>query len=77
MLLLTSLLAERQVDPWISYQFLKKAFKADHGSAVELKRGEMALLTRKEFDVKQLRDDKSSDDGSPIRTKDKWFTERG
>ena len=64
------------VDPWISYQFLKKAFKADHGSAVELKRGEMALLTRKEFDVKQLRDDKSSDDGSPIRTKDIWFTER-
>lgn len=64
------------VDPWVSYQFLKEAFEAGHGSALELKRGEMALLTRKDFDVKQLRDDKSSDDGSPIRTKDVWFTER-
>ncbi len=64
------------VDPWISYQFLKEAFEAGHGSAVELKRGEMALLKRRDFDVKQLRDDKSADDGSPIRTKDVWFTER-
>ncbi|OEK01066.1 spermidine synthase [Roseivirga sp. 4D4] len=64
------------VDPWISYQYLKEAFEAGHGSAVELKRGEMALLSKKDFDVKQLRDDKSADDGSPIRTKDVWFTER-
>ncbi len=64
------------VDPWISYQYLKDAFEAGHGSAVELKRGEMALLSKKEFDVKQLRDDKSANDGSPIRTKDVWFTER-
>ena len=42
------------VDPWISYQYLKEAFEAGHGSAVELKRGEMALLTRKDFDVKHL-----------------------
>lgn len=64
------------VDPWISYQFLKDAFKAGHGSAVELKRGEMALLSKKQFDIKQLRDDKSTEEGSPIRTKDVWFTER-
>jgi len=64
------------VDPWISYQFLKEAFEAAHGSAVELKRGELALLTRKDFDIKQLRDDKSTEVGDPIRTKDVWFTER-
>lgn len=64
------------VDPWVSYQYLKEAFEAGHGSAVELKRGEMALLSKKEFDIKQLRDDKSSEEGSPIRTKDVWFTER-
>lgn len=64
------------VDPWISYQILKDAFKAGHGSAMELKRGEMALLTRKNFDVKQLRDEKSSEKGTPIRTRDVWFTER-
>ena len=64
------------VNPWVSYQMLKEAFEADHGSAVELSRGEMALLKRKNFNVKSMRDEKSSEDGSPIRTRDVWFTER-
>ena len=64
------------VNPWVSYQMLKDAFEADHGSAVELSRGEMALLTRKNFNVKAMRDEKSSNDGSPIKTRDVWFTER-
>ncbi|MCO6360394.1 polyamine aminopropyltransferase [Roseivirga pacifica] len=64
------------VNPWVSYQLLKEAFKAGHGSAVELSRGEMALLKRKNFDVKALRDEKSTDEGDPIRTRDVWFTER-
>ena len=64
------------VNPWVSYQILKDAFKAAHGSAIELQRGEMALLKKKAFDLKQLRDDKSSEEGDPIRTRDVWFTER-
>ncbi|WPZ09770.1 polyamine aminopropyltransferase [Roseivirga spongicola] len=64
------------VNPWVSYQMLKDSFQAGHGSAVELKRGEMALLKRKNFDVKAMRDEKSSEDGDPIRTRDVWFTER-
>lgn len=64
------------VNPWVSYQLLKDAFEAGHGSAVELSRGEMALLKRKNFDVKALRDEKSTDEGDPIRTRDVWFTER-
>lgn len=65
------------VNPWVSYQMLKEAFAAGHGSAVELSRGEMALLKkRKNFNVKSMRDEKSSDDGSPIKTRDVWFTER-
>ncbi|HEY9117719.1 MAG TPA: polyamine aminopropyltransferase [Roseivirga sp.] len=64
------------VNPWVSYQMLKDAFKAAHGSAVELSRGEMALLSKKNFDVKSMRDEKSANDGSPIKTRDVWFTER-
>ena len=64
------------VNPWVSYQMLKESFQAAHGSAVELSRGEMALLKRKSFDVKAMRDEKSSTDGNPIRTRDVWFTER-
>lgn len=65
-----------EVDPWVAYRELKTLFKAGHGSAIELSRGEMALLTEKEFDVKDLRDHKSQEDGSPVRTRDVWFTER-
>ncbi|WP_226390292.1 polyamine aminopropyltransferase [Penaeicola halotolerans] len=64
------------VNPWVSYNYLKDAFEAAHGSAIELRRGEMALLTHKDFDINQMRDEKSAGDGSPIRTKDVWFTER-
>ncbi len=64
------------VNPWVSYQMLKEAFNAGHGSAVELSRGEMALLKRKNFDVKAMRDEKSTEEGDPIRTRDVWFTER-
>lgn len=64
------------VNPWVSYQMLKEAFEAGHGSAVELSRGEMALLKRKNFDVKAMRDEKSTEEGEPIRTRDVWFTER-
>lgn len=64
------------VNPWVSYQMLKEAFNAGHGSAVELSRGEMALLKRKNFDVRAMRDEKSTEEGDPIRTRDVWFTER-
>lgn len=64
------------VDPWIAYAELKRLFKAAHGSAVELSRGEMALLEEKTFDVKALRDQQSQANGQPKRTRDVWFTER-
>jgi spermidine synthase len=64
------------VDPWVAYKILKEKFEAGHGSAMELSRGEMALLSQKEFDVKSLRDEKSAEDGTPLKTRDVWFTER-
>lgn len=64
------------VDPWVSYNYLKQAFKAGHGSAMEMRRGEMSLLNKKDFDINLLRDQKSAEDGSPMKTKDIWFTER-
>jgi spermidine synthase len=64
------------VDPWVAYKILKEKFEAGHGSAMELSRGEMALLSQMEFDVKSLRDEKSAEDGTPLKTRDIWFTER-
>jgi spermidine synthase len=64
------------VNPWVSYNYLKKAFEADHGSAVEMRRGELDLLKRKDFDITQLRDEKSTAEGQPLQKSDIWFTER-
>ena len=64
------------VDPWVSYEYLKNSFKASHGSAVEMRRGEMNLLKKRELDLHALRDEKSAGDSIPKRTRDIWFTER-
>ena len=64
------------VNPWVAYQILKEKFGAGHGSAMELLRGEKALLKERDFDIKTMRDEKSSEEGEPIRTRDVWFTER-
>ncbi len=41
------------VEPWISLDLLKKAFKAEHGSAIEINRGQLQLLERSEFDLRR------------------------
>ncbi|MCC5919896.1 MAG: polyamine aminopropyltransferase [Cyclobacteriaceae bacterium] len=64
------------VDPWVSYKFLKEAFGADHGSAIEMRRGEMHLLTKKDFDIQKHRNVKTEASGKPASTNDIWFTER-
>ena len=35
-----------EVNPWIAYDYLKKAFEAGHGSAMEINRGQTDLLKR-------------------------------
>ena len=63
------------VDPWVSYQYLKEVFRAGHGSAVEMRRGEMGLLEKIDYDLTQLRDEKSAEIKIK-KTRDIWFTER-
>lgn len=64
------------VDPWVAYDHLKSALESDQGSAVEMRRGELNLLKKREIDIKQMRDDKSKSESEPVATKDIWFTER-
>lgn len=63
-----------QVDPWVAYDYLKKAFQAQHGSAMEMKRGPLNLLGRVNLDlgidnpvVKQC---------PPQFKRDVWFTDK-
>ncbi|MBA9078003.1 polyamine aminopropyltransferase [Rufibacter quisquiliarum] len=63
------------VDPWVSYNFLKEAFKASHGSSMECRRGQQSLLKRTDFTV-ESRDTGQVVAPIPTITRDVWFTER-
>ncbi|GAA4297116.1 polyamine aminopropyltransferase [Nibribacter koreensis] len=63
------------VDPWVSYDFLQKAFKASHGSSMECRRGQQSLLQRTDFTV-EARDSGQQITPIPKITRDVWFTER-
>ncbi|WP_114779549.1 polyamine aminopropyltransferase [Botryobacter ruber] len=65
------------VDPWVSYNFLKDAFEAGHGSSMECRRGQLDLLKRKDFDLEALRDvSPKPAEKLGVITRDVWFTER-
>ena len=65
------------VDPWISYDFLKDAFKAESGSSLEMLRGSLSLLDKSDFDLKEHRESIGNKIKKPKKTRDIWFTERG
>ena len=64
------------VDPWLSFDFLRKSLEADHQSATEMRRGELSMLEKIEYQVEPQRDQKSSANRVPRRSRDIWFTER-
>lgn len=67
------------VNPWIAYDYLKKAFQAGHGSALEINRGQTDLLQRVSVDsLKNERHDHEITDGVPAPTfkRDIWFTDK-
>lgn len=65
------------VDPWVSYKYLKEAFEAGHGSSMELRRGQLSLLKRNDFNLESLRDlSPKTIEAEGTITRDVWFTER-
>lgn len=65
------------VDPWVSYNYLKDAFEASHGSAMECRRGQLDLLKRMDFNLESLRDvSPQPQEKLGTITRDVWFTER-
>ncbi|MEM9904144.1 MAG: polyamine aminopropyltransferase [Cyanobacteria bacterium P01_D01_bin.44] len=66
------------VNPWVSYKMLKRAFQAEHGSAVEIDRGQLELLERIETDIDlgDLRDQATQKLTTPKYSRSVWFTDR-
>jgi len=65
-----------EVQPWVAYDFLKKAFEADHGSAMEINRGQKDLLKR--INVDYLIKDRTATEETlnPEFKRDVWFTDK-
>ena len=68
------------VNPWVSYKHLKKAFQAEHGSAIELNRGQLDLLERMaedlDIDLANMRDEATQTLRPPKHSRSVWFTDR-
>ncbi len=68
------------VNPWICYDYLKKAFEAEYGSAMELNRGQVDLLKRVNIDhlTKERQGTESLVEATQEMTykRDVWFTDK-
>ncbi len=64
------------VNPWVSYESLKAAFEAEHGSAVELNRGQLELLEKINIDLGDMRDVATQKLMPPKHSRSVWFTDR-
>ncbi|MEM6425917.1 MAG: polyamine aminopropyltransferase [Cyanobacteria bacterium P01_D01_bin.128] len=64
------------VNPWVSYDSLKKAFEAESGSALEMNRGQLDLLEKLDIDLGELRDEATNKLLDPKFSRSVWFTDR-
>jgi spermidine synthase len=64
------------VDPWLSYTYLSKAFQSDHGSTMEIRRGQLQLLEQHKISYPGVTKQSAQDKVIPVTTRNIWFTER-
>jgi spermidine synthase len=64
------------MDAWISFDFLKEAFKSQSYSAIEMKRGSVNLLTRNDFDMTTMRQKAGEWRNPEFFTRNVWFTDK-
>ena len=62
------------VDPWISFDLLKKGFQAQNQSALEMHRGSLNLLNRSQFSFEEQ--SATSPSAQQSYTKSMWFTDK-
>ncbi len=66
-------------DPWKCYNVLKEAFSASHGSTIEMRRGQLELLTKNDYKPSfssENQDKEENQNKVNEISKETWFTER-
>ncbi len=64
------------MNAWISFDFLKEAFKSKSYSAIEMRRGSVNLLTRNDFDMTTMREKAAEWRNPDFYTRNVWFTDK-
>ncbi|MEM6869109.1 MAG: polyamine aminopropyltransferase, partial [Cyanobacteria bacterium P01_C01_bin.121] len=64
------------VNPRVSYESLKLAFEAAHGSTLELNRGQLDLLEKTSVDLGEMRSAAQQTLISPQQSRSVWFTDK-
>ena len=65
-----------EMDAWISFDYLKKSFKSDSYSAIEMKRGSVSLLKRNDFNLDSIRSKTTQWQNPDFYTRNVWFTDK-
>ncbi|HRO67221.1 MAG TPA: adenosylmethionine decarboxylase, partial [Pseudobdellovibrionaceae bacterium] len=63
------------VDPWVSFEHLKKSFKASSFSALEMNRGSLSLLKKSHYNPTALRHDHPVTPQMRVE-RNVWFTDK-
>ncbi|PIS10174.1 MAG: spermidine synthase [Bdellovibrio sp. CG10_big_fil_rev_8_21_14_0_10_47_8] len=63
------------VDPWVSFDHLRKAFQAQNYSALEMYRGALSMLKRAEYTLTSSREEMEKKVGTQFQ-RNLWFTDK-
>jgi spermidine synthase len=64
------------VNPWISFEFLKNVLHSESYGALEMRRGHMNLLEKVEFDLTSMREDAKKHKNPGMYNRNVWFTDK-
>lgn len=64
------------VDPWLSFDYLKKSFGATNYSAIEMGRGNLNLLERVDFDMHRISHFNKDHKNPQMYNRNVWFTDK-
>lgn len=65
-----------QVNPWISFDYLKGVLKSNSYGALEMRRGNLNLLEKIEFDLTTMREDAKKHTNPGMYNRNVWFTDK-
>lgn len=65
-----------EVNPWISFEFLKKVLKSSMYGALEMRRGNLNLLNKIEFDLGSIREEAKKHINPGKYNRNVWFTDK-